>query len=453
MLLILTTLLLTASLSAQVVDGEFDEVRIKGNRTFRGLILSSDERQLEIMEIVRPAGRPMYLIVRPIQQSVIQETKRVSPERRKALQIVVERFRNRARIERGRMEAVDLQKVEDGEEVTWRYQGPWFTLTSSTDQATTRRGVVRIEQIFRAYRQLLPPRTKPTSPLRILIYGSKVEYEKFLQTSGLPITNPAFYWNDRNLIVAGSDLKTFSEKLAKTHDHHRSIREHYRREDAQLNRRLIDLGRQLKASGFTPVQIATETAARRKAWRLEMSQQLRAIELAEKRNAQQFDRITEQMFRRLYHEAFHAYLENFLYPAEKYDVPRWLNEGLAQVFEGGQLDGEMLRIDAPRRDLAIRLRKDMRDGTPLPLAKMLSAGQPAFLLTHSTENGGTAQHYLYAWGLAHYLLLGESFLKTEKMDQYVHTESARFDPAERLQRLLGKPLGTFEQTWRKWASK
>ena len=44
------------------------------------------------------------------------------------------------------------------------------------------------------------------------------------------------------------------------------------------------------------------------------------------------------MFARAYHESFHAYLENYVYPHDHYDVPRWLNEGLAVMMEGGILD-------------------------------------------------------------------------------------------------------------------
>ena len=38
-----------------------------------------------------------------------------------------------------------------------------------------------------------------------------------------------------------------------------------------------------------------------------------------------------------------------VYNPATHDVPRWLNEGLAQVFEGGQLESGSLRIDAPDR--------------------------------------------------------------------------------------------------------
>src|SRR6516225_9397706 len=46
-----------------------------------------------------------------------------------------------------------------------------------------------------------------------------------------------------------------------------------------------------------------------------------------------FKEATRHLFQTLYHEAFHAYLVNFVYPPEDGEAPRWLNEGLAQIFE------------------------------------------------------------------------------------------------------------------------
>ena len=78
------------------------------------------------------------------------------------------RFRNRAVIEAGRMDAGRARRRAGcGEQATLRYRGPWFTLTSTADDERTRRCVVRIEQIFRAYRTLLPPRIeRPAAAVR-----------------------------------------------------------------------------------------------------------------------------------------------------------------------------------------------------------------------------------------------------------------------------------------------
>ena len=47
-----------------------------------------------------------------------------------------------------------------------------------------------------------------------------------------------------------------------------------------------------------------------------------AVEIAQAqaRNAELFHNATQQLFRSLYHEAFHAYLENYVYPQSSHDV-------------------------------------------------------------------------------------------------------------------------------------
>jgi len=57
--------------------------------------------------------------------------------------------------------------------------------------------------------------------------------------------------------------------------------------------------------------------------------------------------IPQRAFALLNHEAFHAYLANFVVSGESRRVPRWLNEGLAQVCESGVWEGETFRIDSP----------------------------------------------------------------------------------------------------------
>ena len=84
---------------------------------------------------------------------------------------------------------------------------------------------------------------------------------------------------------------------------------------------------------------------------------------------------------RLYHEAFHAYLRNSVYPRQQYDVPPWLNEGLAVIFEGGLLEGNTLRVDAPNPAALKKLKADLAGPAPLELDSLLSAGEGQFLLT------------------------------------------------------------------------
>src|SRR5207248_7954147 len=80
---------------------------------------------------------------------------------------------------------------------------------------------------------------------------------------------------------------------------------------------------------------------------------------ADKANGAKFDQATARLFAILYHEAFHAYVGTFVYPPLKPDdvkagkgtgeLPRWLNDGLAQVLETPVVEAGELRDDWPVR--------------------------------------------------------------------------------------------------------
>ena len=129
------------------------------------------------------------------------------------------------------------------------------------------------------------------------------------------------------------------------------------------------------------------------------------------------------MFTRLAHEAFHAYLEVFVYPRQVYDVPRWLNEGLAQTFEGGLLEADTLRIDTPNATALAQLQADLRGEHPLELADLLAAGSETFLSAHA--NADTADRmYYYSWGLAYYLAFDQGVFGTPRFDAYLSPAAA-----------------------------
>src|SRR5690606_14032432 len=143
----------------------------------------------------------------------------------------------------------------------------------------------------------------------------------------------------------------------------------------------------------------------------------------------------------------HAYLENFVYPHRQHDVPAWLNEGLAQVFENGQLDADVLRIDAPGSAALDLIRADLERGEPLPLTELLTAVQPEFLALHD-PNQTTRRFYAYSWGIAYYLTFERELLSTPGIDRYVSTDAAALHPIERFEQLVEQPLDQFERDWR-----
>src|SRR5438128_10873856 len=158
LILLLVLAAYSPSALAQSDDWPMERIVVRPNREYHGLLLEKSERQLEFAEIVRPRGKPMYAIIHAIPADRVRSYARLQGAERSKLQDRFQALRNRALIEAGRMEAVQLRTVQRDGVDHLLYDGPWFTMLSAADEQTTRRCIVRIEQTFRAYRQLLPPR-------------------------------------------------------------------------------------------------------------------------------------------------------------------------------------------------------------------------------------------------------------------------------------------------------
>ncbi len=435
--------------SPEAGDWPLEEVHTTDDHVYRGLIRDEHEGELEFVEVVRPRGRAMYLVVRPIAVKSIASMKRLPREDHQKLFDRVWAFRFRSRIEAGRMENVDLAALDDGGRRFLRFRGPWFTLDSTADEETTRRCVVRTEQIFRAYRLLLPPRVEPARPLRVILLESMDEYAAFLREHDLgEVTNPAIFSEKGNVIVAASELSRYAQRLETTREQHQRIREQYETLDKALPGQLAELRKQLAGQGVSKDAIDDELNAREALWRKEQAQALQQLNAADRRNEAAFAEVTEAMFRRLYHEGLHAYLENYVYPHEQYNVPIWLNEGLAQVFQSGQLEADTLRIDAPLPEALAAVQADLKSDEPLLIEELVAAGRSDFL-------GGSGRQeqanrlYAYAWAVAYYLAYYQPVLGSDTLDAYVSKEAAQLPPPQRLEKLLGTPIGQFESRWLK----
>jgi hypothetical protein len=235
---------------APAAQWPMETLRLKDGRVLKGLVQSEREGEVEFIEIVRPPGRPMYGVLYPFAPREVESIVRLPEEERQALARRFAQFRYRAVIEAGRMESLPLEEVErDGR--TWRvYRGTWFTLESTADDATTRRSIVRIEQTFRAYRLILPPRAPPRRELRIVLHGAMDDYRAHLRDLGLEIANPAYYSLLQNEIVAGSDLSLYVEELARAEARNEATRREYLELDKALPRKLRELSDEMQRRGF-----------------------------------------------------------------------------------------------------------------------------------------------------------------------------------------------------------
>jgi hypothetical protein len=217
---------------------------------------------------------------------------------------------------------------------------------------------------------------------------------------------------------------------------------------AETPNRVKTLNEQLLKAGLSSEERQKIRAAENGKWKEGFATLERRIKAAERRNASHFQEVTGEMFGRLAHESFHAYLENFVYPRSASVVPRWLNEGLAETFEGGQLDGDSLRIDAPSARILAKLKNDLAGPEPLSLADLLTADADEFISTHRGDAAQSSRLYLYSWGLAYFLAFEQPLLGTKQLERYVSLDTSDSSPIERFEKLVGMPLPEFQERWR-----
>ncbi|WP_254507417.1 DUF1570 domain-containing protein [Anatilimnocola floriformis] len=427
---------------------KLEELRTKEGKFFKGLVQDEREHDLDFAEIVQPMGKPMYAVLRWVRKREILTLTKLPDEEHEQLLKRFEQFRLRTVIEAGKMEDLLLRTEEHGAQTHHLYDGPWFRVDSTTDEETTRRCVVRIEQIFQAYRMILPPKGRPQELLRIRLYGSLDQYRDELRRLKLNISNPAFYSSRERTILAGTDLDTYSRHLTEIRHDHEQARKEWEQRDTEFHKHLPEEVAKLKAAGFTQNEINDEMNLRKARWREQLAAKYAQLVEIDRRNDGKFAEVTAQMFAQLYHEAFHAWLDNFVYAKSRKNVPRWLNEGLAQVFESGRLDGQSLRLDAPSPTRLATLQADLKR-EPWPLAELLNNENAPFLEGHARDSKAAERTYAYAWGLAWYLAFHEQKLSGAALDQFVAPAAAELSPIERFEKFTGKRLPDFEKEWRR----
>jgi hypothetical protein len=437
---------------AAVAKWPLERIEFKGGKVLQGLLLpSTAPGKVQIEIVYRPPGRRMYLIGNSYPEQSVANIVRLPPEEHAKLAERLKQFKGQALDDVAERTAMDQIELEAGEPPgpRWVYRaGPWFRLESWTEEAMTRKSILRIEQIFAAYSEMLPLRTRPQKPLRILLFGAMRDYYAFQRGLDYRFQNPAAYNPKLNLLAAGSELTAYANRLAEVDRRHADIQASYDELAAAMPAELRKLSDDLEKSGVPAGERRNIRLAAERKWKQELADIKLRIQAIERSNAAQFDRVTGEMFARLYHEAFHAYLENFVYPHEVHEVPRWLNEGLAQVFEDGLLELGTLRLDAPSPKRLAALQADLRQSSQISLAEILTADSGAFLVSHPTNVKPSERHYLYSWGLAHYLAVREPILEIARLDRYVDRRNPETDPIARFEELIGMPLSQFESKWR-----
>ena len=111
-------------------------------------------------------------------------------------------------------------------------------------------------------------------------------------------------------------------------------------------------------------------------------------------------------------------------------MPRWLNEGMAQVFETAVFEAGELRIghaDRARLEKAHDLlaRKEF-----LSLKDVLTAKRDVFVVHHAGQRPAADRAYVATWALASYLMFDRRVVGTAALDEFVKAVCAGVGPGQ-----------------------
>src|SRR5437879_8675357 len=337
-------------------DLKFDILYLTSGKILRGMLIKETAEAVTFQLIYVKPGEPIR-IMPPGRYAAGQSdhVDRLEPLQRERLaRYLAKKQAEREKFSR-MLEAFELKPAPWGKASSGGLQlrSKYFVFLSNAREDIARRAAVRLEQIYAAYQDFLPPRHPAGPPTTILLVQSLAEYQAMLQKQGRKLLNPAFYEANRNEIICASDLERLGEELEQVKKEHQKLR-------AQLTALQREL---LRKFGKVP----------KDQWD-QIEQARRKIRERELENDKKFEAATSRLFQTLYHEAFHAYLANFVYSPAEAEVPRWLNEGLAQIFETATLDAGVLLFVRPDKNRLQRVQAALRQNELLPVADLLQAG-------------------------------------------------------------------------------
>lgn len=425
---------LLAAVPAQSVNGawKFDVLHLKNGRSVQGMLLDETPSVIRFHYVRRNPGVPTVAIVTSFDRTEVARVERLSTGDRLELAGRLRALNAHSRDERVRSEQLELRPAPWGQDEKGglAYRSSYFVLVSNARPDIIRRAALQLEEIYAAYARFVPPRHATAAPTRLRLVRSLAEYQALLRAQGRTLANPAFYDVAANEILCASDLQRLDQLLDEARRQH----------DDQLAR-IAKLEVEVRKLRKGPVRdrLVRQIADGRK-----------TIAAANEQNETLFRAATARLFRMLYHEAFHAYLANFVYREDETDVPRWLNEGLAQVFETAFVEAGELRVGHADRRRLERVKATVRQGELFPVADLLDAGPKQFLVEHASDQQESDRAYLTSWALAFYLTFERRLLGTPRMDAYVKVLKQGADARKAFGDLIGQPIPAFEKAFHQY---
>jgi hypothetical protein len=448
-------------------DWQFEQVRLRNGRVWYGLILEETPAWVRFQNVRRQPGRPAVIFSTTLLPAEIADIQRLPAAEHERLKGRIKKLEEAGPAEKQREERLELETIDWGGKpgAGRRYRSELFILESDAPEWIVRRAAGRLEQVYAAYTWFLPPpgasnptppaplpdagrgektiESSPPSPLGkgdgglgsssptvIELFQSRAGYQARLKALGRQFVNVACYFPSRNRIFCFSDLERVAAEIEKVRRYHQRVR-------ADLDRQEKELARLYRGSERDRLMVPIRDTRKR-------------MEAAEWTNESLFDQSTKQLFVVLGHEAFHAYLASVVYPKPGPEPPRWLNEGLAQIFETAVVEAGELRVGHADRERLARAKEAVRKGGLVPLSRLLRSKADDFLATHFADGADTDVHYLTAWAVAFHLTFERRLLGTTYLDRYFKALANGADPEEAFAALVGQPVSEYETAFHQY---
>ena len=448
-----------------------DIVYLKDGRTLKGLIEEESPDALTLVYFERPSPDKRVIAKQKVTLNQVQKIDRIADEIRQVQLQLIKQTKKNTRSEEVAIASLALVPIAwefAAGGTGWQYEDSRFVLYSNAPEEFVRRIAFRVSEIFKAYQCFFRVERNLTRKIKIYVFSSMAEYSI---ASGKKILNPAYYAPDKNYIVAGCDIEQYEAEVAAIRDYHNKIKaeiiarraevvkfkEQMQSEKRREHQRLDEA---VKKGDLSTTQYNQSYKAIRQ-WE---DQQLKKIREYEKRLAALQDEIAAcdyknfkalqkyagQMIKILYHEAFHAFLFNFLFTEQDLKhVSVWIHEGLAQFFENSFIEGNTLLIGTMDQQRVTAIKKYIRENRTVPLAKLLVADNQQFLVMDKTNLENSDIHYLESWAVVYYLLQQYDLTQGNFFEEYVSNLSSGMDTAKAFQKLIQQPLTAFDEAWKK----
>lgn len=418
-------------------DWKMDVLHLKSGGVLKGMVAKENANDLVFWRVSRKPGAHTTVIVATIDRKEIDHLDALDAKEREALSARLKALDPTGRGEVQRMANLTLETGDWGKSGKGKahiYRSEQFVLESNAEEDIVRRAAVRLEHLYAATTRFLPPRVAAAEPTHVYLARSLADYQDLLRERGHnSLVNPAVYDMANNCIYCGSDLQRLGENLE-------GIRKQHQQWLAELCSKEAELNKLYK--GNVPARLSAP-----------IRQSRQEIAQHDDKNERLFQEATARLFQRLNHEAFHAYLANFVYRPDDAEVPRWLNEGLAQIFETAIIEAGELRVGHPDRERTRRVQSLIRSDQFPGLTALLKSGPKQFLVEHASEKQPSDKHYLASWALAFYLTFERRLLGSKAMDEYVHALHRGSDPVDAFREFVGQPLDGFEKDFWSYLSK